>query len=317
MGLSLIFFGTPAFAVPSLEALFSSSHRVLAVVTGPDRPAGRGRRVQASPVAEAVGDRVAVLKPESVNSPDARATLEDIRADLFVVVAYGQILSPALLEVPRRGAVNLHASLLPRFRGPAPIVAAILAGVSETGVTTLWMTPEVDAGDIILERAVAIGPEETTGELEERLATLGAAVLAETVDRISAGTVPRRPQDHAAATSAPKLSRANFQIDWDDPPDAIVRLLRAGMPHIPAWTAFRGERVQILTGREPAWPRAGEAGEVMAVEKDSIVVAASGGGVVLLEVRAAGGKRMTAGEYARGRRIRVGDRFGPLEGGAS
>ncbi len=313
MGLSLVFFGTAEFAAPSLRALLASPHPVRAVVTAPPRPAGRGRKLRASPIAEAAGDRVPVLTPEEVNAPTAQEALQAISAELFVVVAYGQILSPETLALASRGAINLHASLLPKYRGAAPVAAAILAGERETGVTTIWMSPQVDAGDAILQRPLPIAATETAGELEARLAADGARLLVETLDRIAAGTAPRQPQT-GPASHAPKLHPADFRIAWDRPAAEIERLIRAGSPRTPAWTTFRGERLQILRGQAREWGAAGE-GEVLAVEKGGILVGARNGAVSLSEVRPAGKRAMSGWEFANGHRLRAGDRLTPPESG--
>jgi len=316
VGLSLVFFGTADFAVPSLRALFESAHAVRAVVTAPSRPAGRGRKLRAAPVAEAAGDRAPLLAPDDVNAPAAREAFRALGAEVFVVVAYGQVLSAETLGIPARGAVNLHASLLPKHRGAAPVAAAILAGERETGVTTIWMAPKVDAGDIILQRTVAFADAETAGDLEARLAAEGARLLVETLDRIAEGTAPRRPQASADVSYAPKLHPADFCITWDEPAANIERRIRAGSPRTPAWATFRGERLQILRGRAREWGPA-VAGEVLAVEKDGIVVGARDGAVALCEVRPAGGKRMSGWAFANGHRIRVGEHMRPPEGGDS
>mgnify|MGYP001359433818 CR=1 FL=1 len=279
--LRVVFMGTPAFAVPSLEELLQRQVRVVGVITQPDRPQGRGLEPAAPPVkAVAAEYGIPVLQPERLDE----AVVEQLRAwrpDLLVVVAYGKILPAAVLQVPRLGAINVHASLLPRHRGAAPIQWAILAGDAVTGVTTMWMDEGLDTGDIILQRSIPLDDQVTAGQLHDRLARLGAQLLGETLRLVAEGKAPRRPQDPAQATMAPKLSRDDEWIDWSRDATVVARQIRALDPRPGARTTWRGQVLKVFgastrppaadepaagaaaapgspASDEPAWPTAAE-----------------------------------------------------------
>ncbi|MDR7483028.1 MAG: methionyl-tRNA formyltransferase [Armatimonadota bacterium] len=308
--LRVLFFGTPEFALPSLEALVRIA-TVVAVVSQPDRPAGRGRRLTPPPVAAAARRMgLPLLQPARLRDPVVLDALRALAPELGVTVAYGRLLPPAVLALPPLGCINLHPSLLPRYRGASPIQAAIADGAAVTGVTVLYMTDELDAGDIILQQEVPIHPEETAGELEARLAHAGAALLAEAVRLLAAGAAPRRPQDHAQATYTGRLSKADGLLDWTRPAVAIVNQIRALTPWPSAYTYWRGMPLKIWRARAVAAAADGQPGEVVAVSADGITVAAGAGTVLLLEVQPPGGVRMPAGAFARGHPIRPGDLLG-------
>jgi methionyl-tRNA formyltransferase len=316
--LKVLFMGTPAFAVPSLEALLASRHQVAAVVTRPDRPAGRGRGVKPPPVKSvADGNHVPVLQPEGVRAP---AFIEEIRSlgvDVLVVVAFGRILPRNLLEAVPLGGINLHASLLPRYRGAAPIAWAVARGETVTGVTTMKMAERLDAGDILLQRSTAIEPDETTGMLEGRLSEMGAALLVETLDAVDEGNMALLPQREEEATFAPILKKEDGRIDWSLPAEAIARRVRAFDPWPVAFTGSAKGSLRVWRAREAS----GEDDSAPAgTLEPGLVVAAGAGGVhvlceggtrlELLEVQPEGRRRMAAPEAAAGRYFKMGEKLG-------
>jgi len=318
----VVFMGTPAFAVPSLERLAAAGHALPLVVTRPDRPRRHGAsKPEATPVKErasALGLEVA--EPESLRDPSWLATLAAIRPDIVVVVAFGQILPPSVLELPARGAVNVHASLLPRWRGAAPIARAILAGDTVTGVTTMQMDRGLDTGPILLERRSDIDPGETAGELTARLAVLGADLLIETLDALERGTVTPRPQDAARATWAPPLRREDARIDWSEDAAAIAARVRGCLPWPVAEAGLRGGRVQILaaaavpTGDGAVPSAAGSAAPAepgTVLEAGAALVVACGGAsrLGIRSLRLPGRRAVTAREAVNGRLVAPGDRL--------
>ncbi len=314
--LRVIFLGSPEFAVPSLQALVDAV-RIVLVVTPPDRPSGRGRRVVAPPVARFARERgLPLLQPQSPRRSEVVEALRAVRADLLVTVAYGRIIPNAVLALPPLGAVNAHPSLLPLYRGAAPIPRAIADGQMETGITILFQSDEIDAGDIILQERIPIGPEETAGALERRLADRTAALLCEAIGLIVAGRVSRTPQDHASATYVGKLTKEDGRILWGRPAQAIVNLIRAMDPWPSAYTNRAGKQVKIWRARlEPASPpradhEPGEPGTVLHVNQDGILMTTGDGVLRLLEVQPEGGRRMSAAAFARGHRVRPGERWG-------
>ncbi|MBX6323383.1 MAG: methionyl-tRNA formyltransferase, partial [Rhodospirillaceae bacterium] len=245
--LRLAFMGTPAFAVPSLEALLDAGHDVVAVYTQPPRPAGRGKRPMPSPVHEVALVRGLVVRtPRSLRKPAEAAAFAALRLDAAVVVAYGLILPKAILEAPRLGCINLHASLLPRWRGAAPIQRAILAGDAETGVSVMLMDEGLDTGPVLATDRTAIGPQTTAAELQEELATRGARLLVATLAAYADGEVKPVPQPSTGATYAPKLTREEGRIDWSQPASALDRQIRAFAPWPGAWFERAGERIKVL-----------------------------------------------------------------------
>jgi len=306
----LIFMGTPEFAVPSLEAVLAVGD-VAAVVTRPDAPQGRGRRVTPPPVAAVASQYgLEVLQPASLKAPEHLARLRELKPDLLVVVAFGRIVPPEVLAVAPMGGINLHPSLLPRYRGAAPIPRAIAAGDTETGVTILYLSQELDAGDIILQRAVPIRPDDTTATLEPRLARCGAALLVEALGLLEAGRAPRRPQDPGGVTLAPKLSREEARLRWTDPAVALANLVRALDPWPVAYTEVDGIPLKIW--RAAALAEAGREapGTVVRSVDEGLVVATGAGRLLILEVQPPSGRRMTAAEYLRGHPIAPGTVLG-------
>jgi methionyl-tRNA formyltransferase len=301
----LVYFGTSEFAVPALIALSGS---VALVVSQPDRPAGRGRNLRSSPVKMKAADLgLPVATPERASDPAFIDTIRAIRPDALVVASYGQILKESLLECAVRGGINLHASLLPKYRGAAPVQRAILAGESETGVCVMQMDKGMDTGDVIDSRATAIGADETAGELEARLAAIAADLAAEWLPQISAGSYPREPQSAAAATMAPKMTPQDGLIDVRDGASDAYRRFRACTPRPGCWIASSAGLVRVIEARLAS--DVAEPGTVAAVDSGSITLALSGGALRLLRVQPQGRSGQSAREYANGRRMSVGDRF--------
>lgn len=302
--LRLVFAGTPEFAVPSLEACAASGHRLAAVYTQPDRPAGRGRRPRASPVkARAAELGVRVRQPQTLRDADEQAGLAALSPDLMVVVAYGLILPPAVLRIPRLGCVNVHASLLPRWRGAAPIQRAVEAGDARTGVTLMQMAAGLDTGPVLAQRECPIAPCDTAGELHDRLARLGGDLLAESLDALARGALSAAPQDTAQATYAAKLDKAEGRLNWDLDAAALARRVQAFNPWPVAYASLDNERVRVW--RACARPGACEAapGTVLAAGRDGVDVATGKGVLRIAELQWPGGRRLSAGEAANGRRL--------------
>ncbi len=305
IGLRLIFMGTPDFAVPSLAAI-RGGNQILAVVTQPDRPRGRGQKLLYSPVKTAALEAgLPVLQPAKIRDKAVIASLGELRPDLIVTAAYGQILPPTLLAVPKYGCINVHASLLPRYRGAAPIHWAILRGEETTGITIMYMDAGMDTGDIILQEAIPIGPQETTGELHDRLASLGAEMLPEAIRLIAAGQAPRRPQEASEATYAPLLKREDEIIRWEQPAAVIHNQVRGMNPWPGAYTGYSGSILKIGRSERifdlPEACRDLSPGTVVSVTNGRGIIVATGAGCLLLtQVKPENGKWMAADAYARG-----------------
>ncbi|RMF95135.1 MAG: methionyl-tRNA formyltransferase [Gammaproteobacteria bacterium] len=303
-GPRIVFAGSPAFAVPSLRALAAGSVPPCAVLTQPDRPAGRGRQPRPSAVkqaAESLG--LPLLQPERLDAA-AEAALRALAPDLMVVVAYGLLLPPSILSLPRRGCVNLHASLLPRWRGASPVQAAILAGDAETGVSLMQMDAGLDSGPVYAAKRVAIGPEETAGELAERLAALAAELLLEQLDGLLSGRLEARPQPVEGVSHAPKIRKSDARIDWSQPAELIARQVRAYNPWPVAETLLDGQRLRIWQARPAGGADAGAVpGQVLAVDAGELRVQTGAGALQLLRLQLPGRKPVTAAEFVRARRL--------------
>jgi methionyl-tRNA formyltransferase len=308
----VLFWGTPAFALPALRALGEEGHVVVGVVTQPDRPAGRGRGVAFSPVKqEALEEGIPVLQPERARGDAFLAELRALDPEISVVVAYGQILRPEVLELPPLGSINIHASLLPELRGAAPVQWAIVRGHETSGVTIMRMEAGLDSGPIVFQVPEPISPEESGVELGGRLAETGAAALIEALALMEAGAASETPQDHGLATYAPKVDRETARLDWSLPA-AEVALWMRGMDDVPgAWSPL-GERGAVKLFRpQVAGDAAGAPGEVLDADpRDGVLVACGSGAVRVGEVQPPGKRRMGAGEWVRGRGVAAGDRFG-------
>jgi methionyl-tRNA formyltransferase len=304
----IVFAGTPEVAVASLDALLASDHEVIAAITRPDAPRGRGRSLHPSPVGERAAELgLEVLKPAKPRDEDFVARLSELAPDCCPVVAYGALLPQRILTIPRHGWVNLHFSLLPRWRGAAPVQHAILAGDTETGATTFQIVQELDAGPVYATVREAIRPTDTSGDLINRLAVAGAQLLVETLDAIEAGAEPT-PQPSEGLTYAAKIGVEDAAIDWTRTTIDIDRLVRGTAPAPGAWTTFHGERFKINSAT-PSTERGLEPG-ALAVDKRSVRVGTGDGSLLLGEVRAQGKKPMAAADWARGVTISSGDRLG-------
>ena len=311
--MQVVFFGSPDFAVPTLRALIDSPYRPVAVVTQPDRGAGRGRRLRRPPVAEVAAEaEVPVLQPPRLRDPDALAEIAALAPDLQIVAAYGQLLPPAVLDAPRHGTLNVHASLLPRWRGASPVSAAIAAGDAETGATIMLVDETEDTGPILTQRATPIGERETAGELSERLAELGAALLLETIPRWQTGEIAPQPQDAALATRARRVRKEAGAIDWSQSAAQIARNIRAHTPWPGAFAQLDGQRVRLAAAFTEQG--VGGAGEIVSVEADAIRVGAGEGIVAIERLQRAGKRELSAAEFARGTGDLVGKRFEPING---
>ncbi len=305
----IVFMGTPDFAVPPLRSLCQSGHEVALVITQPDRRAGRGRVVSPPPVKVAATDLgLTVEQYETVNCEEFYERLADVAPDLVVVVAFGQILRDEILAVPLRGAINVHASLLPAYRGVAPINWVIVKGETETGVTTMYMATRVDAGEIILTGKTPIGDNETAGELYERLSEMGASLLVETVDLIERGDAPRIAQDPSKRFYARKLKKADGEIEWGKPSREVYDHIRGMTPWPGAYTWYGGKALVVLRARRgDGSGRRGDPGEIVAIDDENGIEVAVGDGTVWLsELKPEGKRSMDAGAFVRGYRPEVG-----------
>ena len=312
-GLRVVFFGTPRFAVPTLDALLASRHQVVGVVTQPDRPRGRGQHVSAGPVkALAVERGLPVLQPETLRGGALSADLEAWRPDLGVVAAYGQLIPRALTAVPRFGMINVHPSLLPKYRGAAPVHRAVIAGDTETGVTIMRIAPRMDAGDMFARRTHPIGPNETSEELEDALAVVGARLLVEVADSIAAGTAHEEPQDERLATHAARLTKEEGLLDWSLPATRIHDRVRGLFPWPHAYSYVDGRRIIIWRTSPTPGEATAPPGTVIHAGADGVHVATGDGRVLaLLELQAEGGRALPAADFLRGHPLPPGARLQP------
>jgi len=297
-----VFMGTPAFAVSTLERLVASGHEVVSVLTQPDRPAGRGRKLTPPPVkARALELSLEVFQPEKIRSPEAWEHLEAKAPEVIVVVGYGQIIPQRIIDLPKYGCVNVHSSLLPQYRGAAPMNWAIALGEEKTGVTTMRIVKKLDAGDILILRETPIGPDETASELSERLASMGADLLIETLARLDAGTITPVPQNDAESSYAPILKREDGAIDWSLPAQKIYNRLRGFDPWPGAYTTLEGKRLHLRRARLAE--TAGLAPGTMAYDGRLRIGCGGGTALEVLELQLEGKKRLPAADFARGQRL--------------
>jgi methionyl-tRNA formyltransferase len=309
--LRIAFAGTPQFALPALRALLGSRHRVVGVLTQPDRPAGRGRGLRASPVKLlALEHGLPVAQPATLKNADGRATLHGWSPDLLVVVAYGLILPAPVLMLPRMGCLNIHGSLLPRWRGAAPIHRALLAGDAETGVTIMQLDEGLDTGPLLLERRRAIGQDDNAGDLHDALAELGAVALIEAIEGLQSGTVLPRPQPAEGVSYAAKIEKSEARIDWTAGVQQLDRQIRAFNPWPVAETTFAGESLRLLRARvaDPA-ARAAAPGTLLGLADDGLHVACGSGVLAVRELQRAGKRPVSARDFANALRV-DGLRFG-------
>jgi methionyl-tRNA formyltransferase len=306
----VVFLGTPEFALPSLRALGASRYEISAVFTQPDRPAGRGQKPSPPPVKRfALEHGIPVHQPARIRSDESRTLLEALRPEFLVVVAYGQILPRWLLELPLVAPVNVHASLLPRYRGAAPVAWAILRGEAVTGCTTMLIEETLDTGPALLARSLEISPEATCGELQAALAELGAELLIPTLDGLASGRLVPRPQDETRATLAPKITKDMARLDWRSSAGELHNRIRAFQPWPVARTSFRSEPVLVHRSRPPVEGASAsplQPGSLAEVTDDGIAIACGDGVLQIVELQLAGGKRMTGRAFAAGSRIAPG-----------
>ncbi len=323
--LRLVFCGTPSFAVPTLKLLLTKpDFEVLAVITQPDRPRGRGQEVSFSPVKEVgLAAHLPVHQPEKIRAPEIQELLKKLSPDFIVIIAYGQIIPERLLSIPKHGWINLHASLLPKYRGAAPINWAIANGETRTGLTTMRIDAGMDTGEILVQREIEIGPKETAPELGARMSEAGAPLIEETLRGLAAGTMIPRPQNHAEATLAPMLKKEDGRIDWNRPAQEIYNRMRGFAPWPGAYTSFRGqtchvwaepESNEVVTSLSFAGGGSGartHAPGTLLAEKNALFVVC--GGTTILYVQTAkleGRKQVSASEFAIGARLKPGEHFG-------
>ena len=306
----ILFWGTPEFATPPLRALIGEGHDVVGVVTQPDRPRGRSRStLDPSPVKlVALEEDIPVLQPARPRGEEFVAAIRALEPDISVVVAYGHIMPKDVIDLPRLGTLNIHASLLPAYRGAAPIEQAVRDGLTESGVTIMRMVPALDSGPVILTLKTPIGDDETAGELRLRLSELGAEAIVQALALISLGVATETPQDDALATYARKIDRDHARIDWRASCATVANLVRAYDPKPGAWTVLGALEVRCFGGRvEPAL--GGAPGTLIDVSDDGLVIACGSGAVRLSDVHPAGKKRLAAAQWERGRGMNVGDQF--------
>src|SRR6266487_611038 len=294
----IVFIGSGEIGVPTLRALLDSEHEVVAVVTQPDKRVGREQRIEPPPIKKEIAKtRIPILQPARIKDQQATEEIRDFASDVIVVVAYGQILPRAVLEIPRLACLNLHASLLPRWRGAAPIQAAIAAGDRETGITVMYMDEGLDTGDILLQRKIKIPPDETSASLHDKLAQIAPEVLAEAILVLEKGKAPRLPQENEVATYAPKLEREHGRIDWTESAAVIERKIRAFDPWPGAFMEIDHRNLKIFAAT--IVDRSGKPGQISRNENE-LIVAAGEGALSLGEVQLEGKRRMSAAEFLRG-----------------
>ena len=303
--MKVIFMGTPEFAVPSLEILFQN-YDVLAVVSQPDKPKGRGKKMAFSPVKEkALQLGIEVLQPEKVREIEFIEKLKTYHADLIVVTAFGQILPEEILNMPKYGCINVHGSLLPKYRGAAPLQWSVINGEKQTGVTTMYMAKGMDTGDMLLKQSIDILPNDTYGSIHDKLSVIGAELLFKTIEELKKGTLQRIPQNEQEASYAPMLTKQLGHIDWSKNCDEIICLIHGLDPVPTAYTMYHDDMIKIWQAEKIEQP-SGKIGEITAITKKGFVVTAGDGSIVITEVQAKGKKRMSADAYLRGHNIEIG-----------
>ena len=303
----LVFFGTPEFAVAPLKALLDSKHEVIAVVTQPDRQSGRGRKVHVCPVKEeALKAMITVLQPEEVRDPEFIHTLKGIGPSAIVVVAYGQILPSEIINLPESGCINIHASLLPRFRGASPINSAIIDGATKTGITTMLMDEGMDTGPVLLQEEIEIRPDDTAGSLSDRLSHAGSGLILKTLEAMETGEVKPEPQS-GEISYAPIMKKTDGLIDWTKSASALLYFIRGMNPWPGAYTFLEGERLKILGVK--TLDEDGKAGTVQRVSKVELVIGAGKGSISVLEIQPPGKKAMRVRDYLQGKKLEKGMEF--------
>ena len=304
----VIFMGTPDFAVPCLDMLVKEGHDVCLVVTQPDRPKGRGKKMLFPPVKEkALEYGIEVFQPVKIREEDAVNKLREYNADIIVVVAFGQILPESILNMPKYGCVNVHGSLLPKYRGAGPIQWSVINGDTKTGVTTMYMEKGLDTGDMLLKAEFPIEPSDTYGTVHDKMCLVGAEVLKETLEKIEAGTIVREKQDDSISTYAPMISKETGHIDWSKTSDEIINLIRGLNPIPNAWTTYNDEVLKIWKAEKFEFDNnSAKCGEIVATNKKGFAVKTGDGFVLITEIQARGGKRMNTDAYMRGHAVEIG-----------
>ncbi len=310
--LRIVFMGTPEFAVPSLRALLDSRHQVIAVVSQPDRPKGRGRKLTPPPVKElALAAGLPVLQPAAIKTAEFREELQSFHPDLFAVTAYGRILPGPLLNMPPMGTINVHGSLLPRYRGAAPVQWAILNGDSETGITIMQMDEGMDTGDILLPAAIPIEADDTAGSLAVKLAALGGRLLVEALDKLQDGELAPQAQDDSRASLAPPLTKEEGRIDWTEPAGALSCKIRGLDPWPTAYTFLDTKRLRLFRPEiVEAPPTEIEPGTVLRADRDGLLIATGRASLLIREVQLEGSKRLPLGPFLQGRKLEPGTVLG-------
>ena len=305
--MKIVYMGTSLFAVPSLQSLIKSRHQVVGVVSQPDRPRDRGKRISPTPVKEiATQHDIPVYQPARIKSPEAIEQIKLWQPELIVVVSYGQIIPRQILEYPALGCINVHASLLPRYRGAAPIQRALMAGEKISGITTMFMDEGLDTGDIILQLEVPVKDEYDHGQLEVILAEIGALLLAETIDQLESGTAPRIPQQEELASYAGRITREDEKIDWSQSAEMIHNQIRALSPNPGAWTTIDNNKTKIYKSRVISNDESGVISQIVEVRNDGFSVQSGKGILEILEVQRAGKKRMPTSDFLRGCQLQPG-----------
>ena len=308
--LRTVFMGTPDFALQTLQGLIDAGCDLVGVYTQPDRPKGRGKQMAAPPVKELARQHgIPVYQPQKLRQPEVVAELEALDPDLIVVVAYGQILPKSVLDIPTHGCINVHASLLPKYRGAAPINKAIIDGATETGITTMYMDVGLDTGDMLVKNTLPIGPEETAGELHDRLAVLGRETMEETLRQLCTGTLQREVQDDTRSTYAPMMKKEDGRIDWSRSALDVHNLVRGLDPWPGAYTSLDGELLK-LARTTPEDNGDAPPGTVIAADRDGVRIACGNGSLLVRELQLAGRKRLAAADFLRGCPLQPGTGLG-------
>ena len=306
--------GTSPFAVPCLKALFETGENVVGVFTQPDKPQGRGRKIKISPIKEvALKKQILLFQPAKINRDESIGIIKSLSPDLIVVAAFGQIISQRILDIPRVGSINVHASLLPKYRGAAPINWAIIRGEKETGITTMLLDKGLDTGDILIQRTMDICPEENAGELHDRLAQVGAEALLETIEKVKFDVLTPRKQMESEASYAPPLKKENGVIDWEKSAEKIHNHIRGMNPWPGAFTYLEGKILKVYRANQVIQGPFSEPGRVVEISDEGILVSTGEGLILLIEIQLENHKRMAAALFLRGHHIPIGTQFGKLK----